>query len=260
MGKVIAVANQKGGVGKTTTVVNLGIGMVMHRKKVLVIDADPQGSLTLSLGITDPDSLDHTISTIMGKIINDIPIDDGEAIIYTEEGVDLLPANIELSGLEISLVNVMSRERILGQYINKIKGRYDYIFVDCMPSLGMIPLNVLAAADTVLIPVEAEYLPVKGLMQLLQTISKVRRQLNPNLTIEGILLTMINDRTRYGREITDLLNDCYGGSIHIFNQGIPRSVRASEPSALGISIYKHAPNSKVAQAYEALTREVMSLG
>lgn len=192
---IIAVANQKGGVGKTTTCANLGIGLAQEGKKVLLIDGDPQGSLTISLGYDRPDSLPVTLSDMMGKVLTDTPILPGEGILHHAEGVDLMPANIELSGMEVSLVNAMSRETILRQYLETVKRQYSHIIVDCQPSLGMLTVNALAAANSVLVPVQAEYLPAKGLEQLLQTINKVRRQINPKLKIDGILLTMVDSRT-----------------------------------------------------------------
>jgi len=259
MAKVISISNQKGGVGKTTTCVNLGIGLANHGKKVLVIDADAQGSLTASLGYRNPDELPVTLATVMGKIIEDKPIDSQEGIISHPEGIDLMPANIELSGIELSLVNTMSRETILKQYIDAVKQDYDYVLVDCMPSLGMMTVNALAAANSVIIPVQAQYLSVKGLEQLLHSIAKVRRQINPNLSIAGVLVTMVDARTNYAKDIISLIKRNCSGKINIFNNNIPLSVRASEISAVGTSIYAHDPNGRAAQAYEALTREVLAV-
>ncbi|MCI2035822.1 MAG: AAA family ATPase [Oscillospiraceae bacterium] len=259
MANIIAIANQKGGVGKTTTCANLGIGLARSGKKVLLIDDDAQGSLTASLGWQQPDQLDETLASIMGKMIEDKPIDPQEGILHHAEGVDLMPANIELSGMEVSLVNAMSRETVLRQYLENVKHSYNYVLIDCMPSLGMLTVNALAAADSVLIPVQAEYLPVKGLEQLLRTIAKVRRQINPHLKIEGILLTMVNERTNYAKDIISLLHETYGGKMKIFDNTIPLSVRAAEISAEGTSIYAHDPHGKVAQAYELLTREVLKI-
>ena len=256
-GTIIALSNQKGGVTKTTTCANLGIGLAMEGKKVLVVDADPQSSLSISLGYPQPDQLPVTITDLMKKVILDKPITEGEGILHQKEGVDLLSASIELAALEASMVNVMSRETILRQVLNEIGKPYDFILLDCMPSLGMLTINALAAADSVLIPVQAHYLPAKGLEQLLQTISKVRRQINPDLRIEGVLLTMVDSRTNYARDISNLIRETYGGKLKVFATDIPLSVRAAEISAEGKSIYAHDPKGKVAAAYKELTKEVL---
>ena len=215
--QIIAIANQKGGVGKTTTCANLGIGLAQSGKKVLLIDGDPQGSLTISLGNPQPDKLPFTLSDAMGRILMDEPIRPGEGILHHPEGVDLMPADIQLSGMEVSLVNAMSRETILRQYLDTLKGQYSHILIDCQPSLGMLTVNALAAANRVIIPVQAEYLPAKGLEQLLQTINKVRRQINPKLQIDGILLTMVDSRTNFAKEISALLRETYGSKIKVFS-------------------------------------------
>lgn len=255
---VYAVASQKGGVGKTTTCENLGIGLANEGKKVLLVDFDPQASLGISLGFNRPDELDHTVADIMGKVLNDETIQPGEGIIHHEEGIDLLPSNITLSGMEVSLVNAMSRESVLKQYLNTVKENYDVILLDCMPSLGMLTVNALAAADQVIIPVQANYLSAKGLEQLLQTINRVKRQINPKLKIEGILLTMVDSRTNNAKEVSELIRQAYGGKIKIFDTEIPKSVRVAETSLEGVSIFKHDPGGKAAEAYRNLTKEVLS--
>ena len=299
---IIAVTNQKGGTGKTTTCENLGVGLAREGKKVLLVDADPQGSLTIvasllwpvvctacrfifarhadiaiSMGWQQPDELPVTLSALMAKAMND------QCIPPDAEGVDLIPANIELAGLEVALVNSMSREKMLKQVLDSARREYDYILLDCTPSLGMLTvvapllwlavrtmcefiiiscgdtaINALAAADTTLIPVQAQYLSAKGLEQLLQTIQKVRRQINPKLKIEGILMTMTDSRTNYGREIDALIRQVYGSKIRVFEQPIPHSVRAAEISAGGRSIFAHDSKGKVAAAYQSLTREALA--
>ncbi len=258
MAIVYAVCNQKGGVAKTLTAVSLGIGLAREGKKALLVDIDPQGSLTASLGYQQPDQMETTLADVLGGIIQDNPLPPDRAVLHHEEGVDLVPANIELSGLEVTLVNTMSRETILREYIDFMRDAYDVIILDCMPSLGMLTINALAAADEVLIPVQAQYLSIKGLEQLMRTIAKVKRQINPQLSIRGIVVTMADMRTNYAKEIVELLHNTYDGHIPIFESIIPLSVRAAETSAEGKSIYLHDPSGMVAEAYNALTKEVLA--
>ena len=192
--KVIAIANQKGGTGKTTTTVNLGIGLAREGKKVLLVDADPQGDLTTSLG----------------WIVADREMDSHAGILHHEEGVDLIPSNIELAGLEVMLVNAMSRELTLKNYLNEVKNGYDYVLIDCMPSLGMLTINALAASDSVIVPVQAQYLPAKGMTQLMKTIGKVQRQINPALKVDGVLLTLADMRTNLARVTAESIRQNYG--------------------------------------------------
>ena len=257
--QIIAIANQKGGVGKTTTCANLGIGLAQAGKKVLLIDGDPQGSLTISLGNPQPDKLPFTLSDAMGKILMDQPIRPGEGILHHAEGVDLMPADIQLSGMEVSLVNAMSRETILRQYLDTLKGQYSHILIDCQPSLGMLTVNALVAADSVIIPSQPNFLSTKGLNLLLRSISKIKRQINPRLKIDGILLTMVDNRTNNAKAIISSLRSTVGENIRVFRSEIPFSVRAAECSLSGESIFSHDRNGKVAAAYEALTKEVTEI-
>ena len=254
---VIACVNQKGGTAKTTTCENLGAGLVMEGKRVLLVDFDPQASLTISLGYPKPEDLPVTVTDMMKNVVDEREIRPEEGILHHEEGMDLMPSSIELSGMEVSLVNTISRETVLKEYLESVKRNYDFILLDCSPSLGMLTINAMAAADTLLIPVQASYLPAKGLEQLLQTVNKVRRQINPKLKIEGILLTMVDARTNDAKEISELIRNAYGGKIKVYDTEIPRSVRASEISKEGTSIFKHDPGGKVADAYRELTREVV---
>jgi len=260
MCKVIAIANQKGGVGKTTTAVNLGIGLASEGKKVLLIDGDPQGSLTICMGHKEPDKITESLVEILDMVVNEDDIPNGFGIIHHSENVDLLPSNIGLSSVEISLVNIMSRELVLKSYVNEVKENYDYVVIDCSPSLGVMTINALACADSVLVPVQAAYLPVKGLQQLIKTIYTVQRRLNAKLEIEGILLTMVDNRTNYAKEIVLEVNDVYGKTIPVFPIEIPLSVRAAEISAVGSSIYDYDPKGKAAFAYMSLTKEVLAHG
>ncbi len=236
--KVIALTNQKGGVGKTTTAVNLGVTLAQQGKKVLLIDADAQANLTMSLGYHRPDDLTVTLSTIMQDIIDDKSVDVAQGILHHGEGVDLLPSNIELSGLEVRLINAISRESVLKTCVNEVKKNYDYCLIDCMPSLGMLTINALAAADSVVIPTQPHYLSAKGLELLLRSVSKVRRQINPPLRIDGILMTMVMPRTNISKEITATVRSAYGQKIKVFDTQIPHSIRAVEATAEGKSIFE----------------------
>ena len=261
--KVIAIANQKGGVGKTTTAVNLGVALGISGKKVLLIDADPQGSLTKSCKIdnADADKLEVTLSELMAY---EMTGEDKDYILINNsikqfETVDLIPSNISLSGTETALFNCMSRESVLKRTIEPLKQKYDVILIDCMPSLGMMTINALVAADSVIIPCEPSFLSVKGLDLLLHSIAKIKRQINPGLKIDGVLMTMVDSRTINAREITSALRDAMGNNINVFNIEIPRSVRATECPNAGESIFVHDPGGKVAEAYALLTKEVNGL-
>ena len=255
---VISLANQKGGTAKTTTCANLGIGLAQAGRKVLLVDADAQGSLTLSLG-WEPDELSITLYDLMIKAIQDKSVTHGEGMLHHEEGVDLLPANIELAGMEMSLISVMYHETILKQVIEPYKHEYDYILIDCAPSLGMMTINALAATDGIVVPTIPQHLPTKGIEKLLESVHQVRRGINPSLKIEGILMALMDGRTVYEREISEMIRKAYGGKINIFGTEIPRSVRAAETSAEGKSIFAYAPRNKVAEAYRQLTKEVLAL-
>ena len=268
MCKVIAIANQKGGVGKTVTAANLGSGLARSGKKVLLIDSDSQGSLSISMGIQSPDKLESSLATLIGNIINEQEIGVDKVLINMQREVgitnpplwgevNLIPGNIELSAAEVNLVNAFSRETILRQLVDYLRTQYDYILIDCMPSLGMLTINALTCADSVLIPVQASYLPIKGLQQLISTIGRIKRQLNPKLQIEGILFTMVDARTNLARDVMKQINDAYSSRIHFFNSYIPMSVRLAETSIEGKSIYEYDPRGKAAIAYEALIKEVM---
>lgn len=259
MGKIIAVANQKGGVGKTTTCLNLGIGLAKQGKKVLLVDSDSQGNLTSSLGIDEPDQLEKTIATLAEAVLDDREMSIDSVIMHHDEGIDFIPANIELSGLELLLVNAMSRENIYKQILNSLSDLYDYIFIDCMPSLGIITVNALTCADSVLIPVQPHYLSIKGLQQLFKTIGKVRRTVNRKLEIEGVLFTMVQ-RTNFNADCINCVIKAYGNQVPCFKTEIPASIRVAETTAEGRSIFLHNPSGKAALAYQRLVEEVMHNG
>ena len=258
--KVIALTNQKGGVGKTTSTVNLGIGLAKQGNRVLLIDNDPQASMTLSLGYKHPDDLFPTVTDVMNNIMDDGEVTKEFPVIKSKEGVDVLPANLELCGVELRLVNEISREQVLKTYIDTVRKDYDYILIDCMPSLGMLTINALVAADRILIPTQPEFLSAKGLETLIKNISRVKKRMNPNLTIDGILLTMVDSRTNLSRDVSALIKQTYSGIAKIYNTAIPRSVKAAEATAEGKSIFALEPKNKVAAAYFYLSKEVLDDG
>jgi chromosome partitioning protein len=257
MGKTIVIANRKGGCGKSMTATSLAVGLARQGQRVLVIDADPQHSLSLSLGVSESEKLPVTLATVMSNIVNEVDFSPLDGIIRHSEGVAILPANDSLAGLELALVQVLGREMVLRRYIEKVKQEFDSIIIDTSPSLGLLTINALAAADSVIIPVTPKFLDAKGLELLLKTIARIKGQINPALEIGGILLTMVDKRINFTKNIISSIETAYGENIHIFTECIPRSVRAAETSATGSSIFTYDPNGKIATAYLALVGEVM---
>lgn len=266
MGKIIAIVNQKGGVGKTTTTQNLGFGLSQIGKKVLLIDFDPQSSLSICLGHDDTDELQYTIATLMQMEMEDEALPEKEAFIqhYKNEReeieYDYIPCSMELSAVDVSLVNTVCREQILKNVLKTLKNDYDYIIVDCSPSLGMLTINALAAAQTVIIPVTPEYLSAKGLEILLRNILRVKRKINPALEIEGILFTMYKSRFRLTRTVEELVRNTYKQAIPIYNTKIPYSIRSGEAVIYKQSVMEYAEKNNVAIAYQSLAREVLQHG
>jgi chromosome partitioning protein len=262
MSTVIALASQKGGVAKSASAVNLAMGLAREGKKVILIDTDPQGRAALSLGYK-PDELPVTLASIMGKIIENKTVDLSEGIIHHHEqaySIDLVPANKQLSGIEASLANAMGKEQMLKAYLDGIKDQYDFVILDTPPWLGTLTINALVATDKVIVPVQANYLSLMGMEKLFETIVQVKRWFNPSLSVDGILVTMLDKRSNFAKEIVNLIHMTYGGSLHIFESEIPLSVKMAECSAEGKSIYAHDPNGKAAQAYMQFTKEVVEHG
>lgn len=258
--KMIAICNQKGGVGKTTTTVNLGVGLAMQGKKVLLVDADPQCDLTTCLGWSDTDNLKNTLSDKMMEVVRGSESNPLNGILHHKENVDLVPASSDLFDFEISLVTAMNREVILKNYLSEVKNKYDYVLIDCSPSLGMMTLNSLSAADSVIIPVQAHYLSAKCMTQLLRTVNKVKRYINPNLQIDGILLTIVDNRTNLAKSTVDTLRQNFGSHIKIYKSQIPMAIKAAEVASKGESIYAYEPKSTVSKAYAEFTKEVLADG
>jgi len=252
LGKIICIANQKGGVAKTTTAVNVGASLALMGQPVLLVDIDPQGNASSGLGI-DKTKLERCIYDVL---INDVPAE--KVLISTEiRNLDLLPSTIQLAGAEVEMVSLMAREQILKRALAPLKERYQYIIIDCPPSLGLLTLNALAAADSVLIPIQCEFYALEGVGQLMNTIQLVQKHLNPNLKIEGVLLTMFDARLNLSIQVVDEVKKVFGNKV--YKNIIPRNVRLSEAPSHGIPVVIYDPKSRGSEAYRELAKEVMGI-
>lgn len=256
--EIISVVNQKGGVAKTFTSVNVAIGLAREGFKVLAVDLDPQGSMSISLGLQFPDDESVTVATMFENVKSGVEFDPHEGILSHPEGIDFLPANIDLVNTEIGMVSAMSREYILGKYLNMLKDDYEVVIIDCSPSLGIVTTNALACSHQLIIPTQVHHLSVKGMEQLLTTIEKVRKMLNTGLEISGILVTMATPHTKEYKETYAKLKQDYSHKATIFENVIPSSTKAIETSKQGKSIFAHDPNGKIAKAYETLIQELIT--